>query len=298
MNISAIILAAGQSKRMGQPKMLLPWGNTTVLGKVIETIENAGIEDILVITGGARDAVEKLITNYQLRIIHNQDYANSEMLESIQLGLQGQKPEAQATLICLGDQPQVEERSVRIVCEMFLAKKSSIVVPSYQMRRGHPWLIARELWGEVLQMRAPESMREFLNKHGDEIFYIEIESPNILQDLDTPEDYLKYKPQRAIVKLRKEVAMSDLTLIAEDILNAMQAVEDAHKAAEELRAKTDHAAFDAFRAKMLELQDHLSKLKMVLDNEEAFAMDELMDAMSKVYSGHRADYRRTPRMNE
>ncbi len=92
--------------------------------------------------------------------------------------------------------------------------------------------------------------------------------------------------------------MSDLTLIAEDILNAMQAVEDAHKAAEELRINTDHAVFDTFRAKMLELQDHLSKLKMVLDNEEAFAMDELMDAMSKAYSNHRANYRRTPRMNE
>ncbi len=194
MNISAIILAAGQSKRMGQPKMLLPWGNTTVLGKVIETIQNAGVDDILVVTGGAKNEVEKLIAHYELRIAHNRDYANNEMLASIQLGLQGQKPAAQGTLICLGDQPQVEERSVRLVCEMFLAKKSSIVVPSYQMRRGHPWLIARELWEEVLQMRAPDSMREFLNKHGNDIFYIETDSPSILQDLDTPEDYLKYKP--------------------------------------------------------------------------------------------------------
>jgi hypothetical protein len=96
----------------------------------------------------------------------------------------------------------------------------------------------------------------------------------------------------------KEAAMSDLTLIAEDILNAMQAVEEAHNATQALREKNNHAAFDAFRAKMIELHDHLSKLKMVLDNEEAFAMDELMDAMSKVYSGHRADYRKTPRMNE
>jgi hypothetical protein len=92
--------------------------------------------------------------------------------------------------------------------------------------------------------------------------------------------------------------MSDLTLIAEDILNAMQAVEEAHNATQELREKNDHAAFDAFRSRMIELHDHLSKLKMVLDNEEAFAMDELMDAMSKAYSGHRADYRKTPRMNE
>lgn len=92
--------------------------------------------------------------------------------------------------------------------------------------------------------------------------------------------------------------MSDLTLIAEDILNTMQAVEEAHHVAQELRAKNNHAAFDAFRAKMIELHDRLSKLKMVLDNEEEFAMDELMDAMSKVYSGHRANYRKTPRMND
>ena len=195
MSISAILLAAGQSKRMRRPKMLLPWGNTTVLGKVIETIHNAGINDILVVTGGAKNEVEKLIANYELRTAYNQNYANNEMLASIQLGLQAQKPEAQATLICLGDQPQVEERSVRIVCEMFLANKSSIVVPSYQMRRGHPWLIAREFWEEVLQMRVQESMREFLNNHGKDIFYIEYDSPSILQDLDTPEDYLKHKPK-------------------------------------------------------------------------------------------------------
>ena len=62
------------------------------------------------------------------------------------------------------------------------------------MQRGHPWLIARELWDEVLQMRAPESMRDFLNMHKDDIFYVEHNSPSILQDLDTPADYLKYKP--------------------------------------------------------------------------------------------------------
>ncbi|MBI3163594.1 MAG: hypothetical protein HYZ24_02845 [Chloroflexi bacterium] len=91
--------------------------------------------------------------------------------------------------------------------------------------------------------------------------------------------------------------MSDLTLIAENILDSMRAVEEAHDATQDLREKNDPASFDAFRARMAELREHLSKLKIVLDNEEAFAMDELMDAMSKAYSGRRADYRRTPRMN-
>jgi hypothetical protein len=92
--------------------------------------------------------------------------------------------------------------------------------------------------------------------------------------------------------------MSDVTLIAEDIINTMRAMDEAYHATQVLRETTDHVAFDAFRAKMSELEERLTKLKIVLDNEEAFAMDELMDALSMAYSGHRAEYRRTPRMNE
>lgn len=92
--------------------------------------------------------------------------------------------------------------------------------------------------------------------------------------------------------------MSDLTLIAEYIRNATQALEDAHDAVNELRENANHKTLDVFRAKMAELEEHLRKLKTVLDNEEAFAMDELVDAISMAYSGHPAEYRRTPRMND
>ena len=188
MNISAVILAAGKSTRMGQQKLLMPWGNTTVLGKVIETLQAAGVEDIIVVTNSK---IAPQIKSYEFRVAIND---GGEMLESIQIGLQAQKPTAEATLICLGDQPQAEERSARSVCDVFRENQSGIVAPSYQMRRGHPWLIARKFWGEVLQLRAPESMRDFLNFHKNDIVYVEHDSPSILQDLDTPEDYLKYKP--------------------------------------------------------------------------------------------------------
>jgi hypothetical protein len=96
----------------------------------------------------------------------------------------------------------------------------------------------------------------------------------------------------------KEAAMSDLTMMAETIREAMQAVEEAHAATEKLRESTNHVTFDEFKGKMTELEEHLTKLMMVLDNEEAYAMDQLMDALSTAYSGHRADYRKTPRMQE
>lgn len=191
--ITALILAAGQSKRMGQPKMLLPWGETTVLEKIIATFRAAGIEDILVVTGGDRERVEALVGE-SARTVFNPDYAEGEMLSSVQAGLAGLRPVTEAALIGLGDQPQVREGSVRAVVEEYRKSGASLVVPSFQMRRGHPWLVARPYWDEILAMRPPASLRDFLNHHAEKIRYVEIDNSSILQDLDTPEDYLKSRP--------------------------------------------------------------------------------------------------------
>ncbi len=192
--ISAMILAAGQSKRMGQPKMLLPWGKSTVIEHVITTFLKAGVEDIIVITGGARDQVEEATAPYPVRRIYNEEYVNGEMLSSLQCGLRATSDQVQAALIGLGDQPQVQEASVRCVCETYRKSQPRLVVPSFQMRRGHPWLVARSLWQELLQMRSPESPRDFLRQHADEIHYVEMETSSILADLDTPDDYQKSHP--------------------------------------------------------------------------------------------------------
>lgn len=191
--ITAIILAAGQSKRMGQPKMLLPWGKTSVLGKVITTFRDAGVEEVIVVTGGNREHIEALV-DVSARTIFNHDFAKEEMLSSIQTGLSGLKQGTEAILIALGDQPQVQEGCVRQIMDAFQESRASIVVPSFKMKRGHPWLVAKSLWDEILQMHSPESMRDFLNRHSEEIRYVEVGNNSILQDLDTLEDYLKFRP--------------------------------------------------------------------------------------------------------
>jgi molybdenum cofactor cytidylyltransferase len=193
--ISAIILAAGQSKRMGQPKMLLPWEDGTVLTHVIDIFRRAGVDDILVVTGGAREQVEKLVSSLNVRTVYNKEYAAAEMLSSIQCGIQAlsRNERGDAVLIGLGDQPQVQERSVRRVREAFQESKSNLIVPSYQMRRGHPWLVARPLWGELLKLDLSQSPRDFLNAHQDEIQYVNVDDATILADLDTPEDYKRWQ---------------------------------------------------------------------------------------------------------
>jgi molybdenum cofactor cytidylyltransferase len=190
--ITAIILAAGESKRMGEPKMLMPWGKSTVLQTVISTFQASGIKDILVVTGGARQQIETLIGK-TVETVFNEDYQKGEMLSSIQLGLSVKMREASAALICLGDQPQVEERTVRSICNTFQLNKSQLVVPSYEMQRGHPWLVARPLWDEILAIKPPKTLRDFLKKHSREIHYVIADNPSVLADLDTPEDYAKHK---------------------------------------------------------------------------------------------------------
>ena len=191
--ITTLILAAGQSKRMGKTKMLLPWGEVTVLEQVIATFGSAEVDDVLVVTGGDRERVEALVKD-PARMVFNPNYAEGEMLSSVQAGLVGLKHGAEAVLIGLGDQPQAQERSVRLVIDEYRKSGASIVVPSFQMRRGHPWLVARPHWDEILHMRSPASLRDFLNSHADEIHYVELSNDSILQDLDTPEDYLKSRP--------------------------------------------------------------------------------------------------------
>ena len=172
--------------------MLMPWGKSTVLQTVISTIQSAGIEDILVVTGGVRGQVESLVGK-SVQTVFNPDFENGEMLSSIQVGLFEKKHEASAALICLGDQPQVREGTVRSVCNEFLKNKPAIVVPSYEMQRGHPWLVARPLWDELLKMKASQTPRDFLQKQAKKIRYVMVDTPSIIEDLDTPEDYLKFR---------------------------------------------------------------------------------------------------------
>jgi molybdenum cofactor cytidylyltransferase len=187
--IAAIILAAGESKRMGQPKMLMRWGEVTVLEHVLSVFQKAGVEDLVIVLGAEREQIEKIVSQYPIRCVHNEDYTNSEMLSSLQCGLKAMTLQTQATLIGLGDQPQVQEGSVRLICEAHHNTRSELIVPSFQMRRGHPWLVGRTLWGELLNMKAPKSPRDFLNRHTDRIHYVDAKTATILADLDTPDDY-------------------------------------------------------------------------------------------------------------
>jgi len=197
--LAAVVLAAGLSSRMGQPKMILPWGSTTVLGQVTATLALAAAE-IVVVTGGAREQVsaeiQRLGQNLPVREAFNPGYANGQMLLSLQTGLKAlQDSPAETTLVALGDQPQVKSITLSGLLQAFAAAPQQVILPSWQNRRGHPWLLPRRLWAEMLSLRPPFTLRDFLQAHAVEILYTQADE-SVLKDLDTKEEYEEEEMKR------------------------------------------------------------------------------------------------------
>lgn len=196
--LSAIILAAGLSTRMGCPKLLLPWKNQTILETVTSTLYKSGIQEIVVVIQGRQqelsEHIQKLSINYPLKIAFNESFEPEEMLYSISCGLNALNPSTNAALITLGDQPQIQGEIVRKICFAYIKSKAMLVIPSYRMRRGHPWLISQPLWSQFIQIKSPSTPHDFLEQYKEEILYVNVDNPSILQDIDTLEDYEKWKP--------------------------------------------------------------------------------------------------------
>ena len=182
---------------MGEPKLILPWGRTTVLGQVVETVASAGIEDILVVTGGAHIPIEAhvalLAKTYPIRAVYNPDHATGGMVSSIQTGLVSLGPEPRAALIALGDQPQVRKETVVAICDTYYRTEAALVFLSFGNQRGHPWLASRSFWTEILNLGYSANARQLINAYTGRIEYIEADE-SVLKDMDTKEDYNRQRP--------------------------------------------------------------------------------------------------------
>jgi molybdenum cofactor cytidylyltransferase len=194
--LAALVLAAGLSTRMGQPKLLLEWGGKTVLQTVLNSLHAAGIEEIYTVIGANRELIEQNIRalTFPVKTVFNPDYSNGEMSDSIKVGVRSLPQDINAILIVLGDQPQIEVEVIKNILDTYQSIGAKIIVPSYSYRRGHPWLIERCCWKDLENLNPAYTLREFLKEHHNEIHYLEVNTPSVLQDMDTPQDYQKLKP--------------------------------------------------------------------------------------------------------
>jgi molybdenum cofactor cytidylyltransferase len=188
--VGAVVLAAGLSLRMGLPKVLLPWASDrSIIEHILLQIQAAGVDEIVVVTGRAADEVRAIAERVGASAVHNPNYQTGEMLSSLKVGLQALPEHVTAALVVLGDQPRIQPETVIAVLHAYTEGQGGIIAPSYQMRRGHPILIERRYWSELLALPADGALRDLLNAHAQEIAYIVVDNDSVLNDIDTPEEY-------------------------------------------------------------------------------------------------------------
>lgn len=186
--IWAVVLAAGESRRMGRPKMLLPYGGKTILESLLDTILTTPIPRIMVVLGAERRKISSLLSPYPVETVFNPDYRTG-MLSSVQAGFAALPREAGAAVVFLGDQPFVSAAVVARLCEASARSPRSIVLPVVGGRRGHPVLIPSVFWDEIPSLSPEVGLRELIRRHGQNILEVAVEEEDILLDIDDPESY-------------------------------------------------------------------------------------------------------------
>ena len=188
MKISAILLAAGESKRMGQPKQLMPFGETTILEQAVDNLINSTVSETIVVLGHRAEEVMNVITSKPVKIVINPDYQQG-MSTSIIAGLDLVDSGTRAVMIALGDQPFVDSQTINSIIEAFVVSDKGIAIPVYQGRRGHPVIFAIWYKGELLRLKGDIGGREIIDQHPDDVLEVAVSCKGVSVDIDTVDSY-------------------------------------------------------------------------------------------------------------
>ncbi len=195
--IYGLVLAAGMARRMGSTKQLLPFGDRTVLQTVIDTLSGADLAGVVVVLGHDADAVRESLRGWPVLCCVNDAYREG-MFSSVLCGLHHLPADADAVLIALGDQPQIELRVVQAVVRAYREGDRGIVIPISGGKRGHPVLINLSRYrDEILALAGDEGLKPVMRGHPQDTREVPVDDEGILRDLDTPEDYRAEIERRA-----------------------------------------------------------------------------------------------------
>jgi molybdenum cofactor cytidylyltransferase len=185
---SAILLAAGRSRRMGAFKPLLPFGECSVVEACIKNLQAGGIEEIVVVVGHRADETRERLAHARVRFAVNPE-EESEMSVSIARGVEQVRSSAEAVFIALVDQPAVPPEVIRLLIAERKRTGARLVMPEYEGRGGHPVLIDFGFREELLNLDSQRGLRGLFESHRTEVLRVPVASPYVVRDLDTWDDY-------------------------------------------------------------------------------------------------------------
>jgi probable selenium-dependent hydroxylase accessory protein YqeC len=190
--VTAVVLAAGEARRMGRTKQLLPWGDTTVLGRTLRNLQQSAVHDIVVVTGHEAEKVAAVSAAAGVASVHNPNFVLGEMLSSLQVAVRQLAPSRAAVLVVLADQPLIGPETIDRILHAYWQGKGHLVAPVHRGRRGNPVLIDRAFFAALLALPPGAAPRDLLRQYRHQLHLVEVASDNILRDLDLPADYERW----------------------------------------------------------------------------------------------------------
>jgi len=191
--IVAVVLAAGESSRMGRPKALLPIGGQTFIERIVAALKQVKLGKIIVILGHNASELQAKISQLPVEILINTDYKLGQ-LSSLQLAVQRLQSEidCDGMLVHLVDHPYLVPSLIEEMIRRFYDTKKPIIVPKFHGKRGHPVIFSRDLFAELLNAPMDQGAKAVVNAHRAETLEIETEEEGIAVDIDTPELYQQH----------------------------------------------------------------------------------------------------------
>ena len=186
--LSAILLAAGESKRMGKPKQLMPFGQSTIVEQAIDNLLGSAVNEVIVVVGYRAKEVIKTIATKPVKLATNPDYQQG-MSTSIIAGLNLVDSRAQSVMLALGDQPLINSQTINRLVKGFYNHDKGIAIPTYQGRRGHPVIFSIKYKEELLKLKGDIGGRQILKDHPDDILEVAVNCEGICIDIDTVDGY-------------------------------------------------------------------------------------------------------------
>ena len=186
--ISAILLAAGRSRRMGAFKPLLPFGKRTVIEACVGNLLDSGVGEVIVVVGHRAAEIQEQLAHLPVHFALN-DEVSSEMGVSIARGAEQISASAQAVLIALGDQPAVEPATISFLIEVGKRAGKPLVIPEYEGRGGHPVWIDLSFRTELMNLVSRKGLRALFEEHPLEVLRVPVTSPYVARDMDQWDDY-------------------------------------------------------------------------------------------------------------
>lgn len=192
-SLCGVILAAGQSSRMGRPKALLPWRQGSFLSSAIQALSPFS-DLVIVVAGSNAEDIRPTVDSLGAFLVVNPEPERGQF-SSLQVGVQDVLNRGRdSAILTLVDRPAPELATVSYLREQFLRRINEGawgVVPSFEGRHGHPIFVTRELIGAFLDAPSGSSARDIQHQHQDRIVYAEVSDPLVAANIDTPEDYQK-----------------------------------------------------------------------------------------------------------